>query len=98
MEKNRRKQEMDLTDQAEVTLQDFVIPAKIEAFCTQYKPQDHWSEDCDVFTDYQLRSYFKAVVCPLGDPLSLYLQELALRGFKMKNDECGEPVIYCKVR
>lgn len=98
MGKNRRKQEMDLTDQAEVTLQDFVIPAKIEAFCTQYKPQDHWSEDCDVFTDYQLRSYFKAVVCPLGDPLSLYLQELALRGFKMKNDECGEPVIYCKVR
>ena len=89
---------MDLTDQAEVTLQDFVIPAKIEAFCAQYKPQDHWSEDCDVFTDYQLRSYFKAVVCPLGDPLSLYLQELSLRGFKMKNDECGEPVIYCKVR
>lgn len=97
MGKNR-KQKMELTDQSEVTLQDFVIPAKIQAFCNQYKPSDHWTEDCDVFTDYQLRSYFKAVVCPLGDPLSLYLQELALNGFKMKQDECGEPVIYVKMR
>lgn len=94
----KRKDEIELTDQAEVTLQDFVIPAKIEAFCNQYKPQDHWTEDCDIFTDYQLRSYFKAVVCPLGDPLSLYLQELAARGFAMKQDECGEPVIYCRLR
>jgi hypothetical protein len=97
MGKNR-KQKMELTDQSEVTLQDFVIPSKIQAFCNQYKPSDHWTEDCDVFTDYQLRSYFKAVVCPLGDPLSLYLQELALKGFKMKQDECGEPVIYVKMR
>lgn len=98
MGKNRNKREMDITDQLEVTLQDFVIPAKIQAFCDQYKPQGYWTEDCDVFTDYQLRSYFKAVVCPLGDPLSLYIQELEARGFKMHNDECGEPVIYCKAR
>lgn len=93
---SKKKQQWDDNErQAEVTLEDFVIPAKIEAFCEQYKPIDQWREDCDVFTDYQLRSYFKAVVCPLGDPLSLYLQELAYKGFKMKNDECGEPVIYC---
>ncbi len=91
-----RKNELAENDgQAEVTLMDFVIPAKIKAFCDQYKPIDHWREDCDMFTDYQLRSYFKAVVCPLGDPLSLYLAELDCRGFKMRNDECGEPVIYC---
>lgn len=89
---------MELSEQSEVTLQDFVIPAKIQAFCDKYKPLDHWREDCDVFTDYQLRSYFKAVVCPLGDPLSIYLQELAERGFRMKDDECGEPVIYAALR
>lgn len=96
---SRKKQDIiENTEQSEVTLQDFVIPEKIQAFCNQYQPQDHWTEDCDVFTDYQLRSYFKAVVCPLGDPLSLYLQELALKGFKMKQDECGEPVVYVKMR
>ena len=97
MEK-RKQQDYEVAEKAEVTLQDFVIPSKIQAFCNQYKPQDHWTEDCDVFTDYQLRTYFKAVVCPLGDPLSLYLQELEMRGFKMRNDECGEPVIYCRAK
>lgn len=94
----RKQQDYEVTEQAEVMLQDFVIPLKIQAFCNQYQPQDHWTEDCDVFTDYQLRTYFKAVVCPLGDPLSLYLQELEMRGFKMRNDECGEPVIYCRAK
>lgn len=91
----RSKKNEELIEETEVTLEDFVIPAKITAFCDQYSPANEWSESCDVFTDYQLRSYFKAVVCPLGDPLSIYLQELALRGFKMRNDVCGEPVIYC---
>lgn len=92
----RNQQDYEVSEKVEVTLQDFVISSKIQAFCNQYQPQDHWTEDCDVFTDYQLRTYFKAVVCPLGDPLSLYLQELEMRGFKMRNDECGEPVIYCR--
>ncbi len=92
------KNEIENTEQAEVTLQDFVIPEKLIAFYSQYKPLDHWREDCDMFTDYQLRSYFKAVVCPLGDPLSLYLAELKLHGFRMHNDECGEPVIYAARR
>ena len=97
--KNRNDYDLvDNDEQSEVTLQDFVIPEKIEAFCNQYEPQDHWTEGCDTYTDYQLRSYFKAVVCPLGDPLSLYLLELGYRGFKMRNDESGEPVIYCKAK
>ena len=89
---------VDNDEQAEVTLQDFVIPAKIEAFGEQFEPLNHWTEDCEVFNDARLREYFKAIVCPLGDPLALYLQELALRGFKMKDDECGEPVIYAALR
>lgn len=91
-------EQFDNSGQPEVTLQDFVIESKIDAFCETYKPLSHWTESCDMFTDYQLRTYFKAVVCPLGDPLILYLQELEDRGFKMINDECGEPVIYCKLR
>lgn len=78
----------------EVTLEDFVIVAKITAFLGQYAPATHWSEDCDTFTDYQLRSFFKAVVTPYGDPLNLYIQELERHGFVMRNDECGEPVLY----
>lgn len=96
---SRKKQDLiEVTTQPEVTLQDFVISDKIQAFCDKYKPLSHWREDCDVFTDYQLRTYFKAVVCPLGDPLAIYLQELSERGFKMRDDECGEPVIYAALR
>ena len=94
----KKKQDFETTEQPDVTLQDFVIPSKIEAFCEKYKHLDNWREDCDMYTDYQLRAYFKAVVCPLGDPLALYLQELAAKGFKMKDDECGEPVIYAALR
>lgn len=90
----KKKDVIEMAGEAEVQLIDFVIPSKITAFCSEYKPLDEWQEGCDTFTDYQLRSYFKAVVCPLGDPLALYLQELEYKGFKMKNDVCGEPVIY----
>ena len=89
---------VDNDEQAEVTLQDFVIPAKIEAFGNQYEPQNHWTDGCEVFYDARLREYFKAIVCPLGDPLSLYLQELGYKGFHMQNDESGEPVIYCRAK
>ena len=90
----KKNTEIMNTGEAEVTLADYVIPAKIQAFVEQYRPIDHWIEGCDTFTDYQLRSYFKAVVTPLGDPLALYLQDLGYHGFRMRNDVCGEPVIY----
>lgn len=35
---------VEISEQPEVTLQDFVIPAKIQAFCDKYKPLDHWRE------------------------------------------------------
>ena len=87
---------VDNDEQAEVTLQDFVIPAKIEAFGEQFEPLNHWTEDCEVFNDARLREYFKAIVCPLGDPLSLYLEDVCFKGFLMQHDESGEPVIYCR--
>ena len=90
----KKKQDFETTEQPDVTLNDYVIPEKVEAFCKQYKPAQKWSEGCDVFADYQLRAYFKAVVTPLGDPLVVYLQMLSTHGFIMQNDVCGEPVIY----
>ena len=33
---------VEISEQPEVTLQDFVISAKIEAFCEKFKPLDHW--------------------------------------------------------
>lgn len=90
----RKKEKDELCGSADVTLQDYVIPAKLKAFCERYKPLDRWREDCEVFTDARLRTYFKAVVTPLGDPLSLYLEDLGTFGFKMHDDESGEPVIY----
>lgn len=96
---SKRRNEIIINNgEAEATLQDFIIPSKIQAFISEYRPLDEWQEGCDTFTDYQLRSYFKAVVCPLGDPLALYLQELSDRGFLMHNDVCGEPVIYAMPR
>ena len=54
---SRKKQDViENTEQPEVTLQDLLIPAQIEAFCEKYKPLSHWREDCDMFTDYQLRT------------------------------------------
>lgn len=90
-----KKQEI-ITEPSEVSLHDFVVPEKLQAFVDAYAPLDHWTEDCDMFTDYQLRSYFKAVVCPLGDPLALYIQGLNRHGFIFRKDECGEPVIYAR--
>lgn len=90
MEKKKGKDD----GESEVVLEDFVEPSKVFAFCNMYRPADHWSEACDTFTDSQLRTYFKAVVCPLGDPLAIYLGLLSSHGFHLVNDECGEPVIY----
>lgn len=97
---NKGKDEWADNNEEEVktTLADFILPEKVAAFSRQFEPIDHWTEDCEMFNDARLREYFKAIVCPLGDPLMLYLQELGYFGFKMRHDESGEPVIYCKVR
>ena len=42
---------VDNDEQAEVTVQELVIPSKIEAFGKQLEPLDHWTEHCEVFND-----------------------------------------------
>lgn len=93
---HKHQQTEESSAQSAVALPDFMSTTKLKAFLEQYEPLDHWSEDCDMFNDSQLRAYFKAVVCPLGDPLSIYLDTLELHGFHMHSDESGEPVLYCR--
>lgn len=84
--------------QSEVTLSDFIVPQKIVAFCDAFEPADIYRLDgeLEIFTDYRLRSYFKAVPCQLGDPLSIYIERLENQGFKMRDTILGEPAILCK--
>ena len=89
---------IDAPEVAQPTLEDFIVLGKIDAFCRRYKPCSTWREDCDVFNDARLRTYVKAVVCQCGDPLTLYIETLQQRGFKMVDDESGEPVIYALPR
>ena len=64
-------------------LSDFIIEEKVDAFCNGYEPCDEFDDDAVAFTDQHLREVFKAYVCPLGDPLKLYMEELKLAGFMM---------------
>ena len=64
-------------------LSDFIIEEKVDAFCNGYEPCDEFDDDAVAFTDQHLREVFKAYVCPLGDPLKLYMEELKLAGFRM---------------
>ncbi len=68
---------------AKVSLADFIVYAKIEAFSHGFKPADELDPGSEGFDDAKLREYFKAYVCSLGDPLALYIDALTDMGFKM---------------
>lgn len=74
-----------------VQLVDFVVPAKINAFVNAYAPLDRQEPGCEVFNDTDLRRFFKAYTCSLGDPLSVYVSMLELYGYKMVVTLEGEP-------
>jgi len=83
---------------AKVSLEDFVIREKAMAFLTSYTPCPdgmEYTEGVETFNDAQLRQLFKAYVCGLGDPLSLYIDELKTAGFLMKiHAVTGKPTIF----
>lgn len=82
-------------DAFQVHLSDYVIPEKVSAFVRTYKPCNEWDEGYQSFTDAELREFFKAYVCGLGDPLALYIEDLKLAGFQMTVSEAtGEPTIF----
>ena len=80
-----------------VSLYDFIVMDKIEAFARCYTPVDHQTETCEVFDDARLREFFKAYVLSLGDPLNLYIMELNALGFQMNVQvSTGQPVIFAE--
>ena len=84
-------------DQFQVHLEDYVIKEKVSAFVRCYAPCCEWDEGCKAFDEAQLRDFFKATVCGLGDPLKLYVEDLQAAGFRM---ECsmatGEPCVFAR--
>ncbi len=82
-----------------VSLEDFVVKDKVEAFVTAYTPAPpEWDDSnplVESFDDARLREFFKAYVCGLGDPLALYLKDLKIFGFRMRvSIATGEPCIF----
>lgn len=89
----------DNADEPKVSLEDFVLPQLIDAFCATYAPLDLWEPGCEVLTYTQLRNMFKAVPVTIGDPFVLYIQMLELSGFHFKIDiATSEFVIYVKTK
>jgi len=82
---------------AKVSLEDFVVLEKVQAFCRAYEPCNELDEGYEQFNDAQLRQLFKATVCGLGDPLKIYIEELKLGGFHMAMSlATGEPCIFAR--
>lgn len=91
--------ESEKQNQPSVTMEDFIIPQKVDAFTQNYKPVDTQTQTCEVFNDARLREFFKAVPIPdLGDPLVDYLEMLEARGFFMRVSLTGEPAIFCELK
>lgn len=76
-----------------VSLEDFFIYDKVMAFSSKYRPAKEQTFSTEVFNEERLREFFKAYVFTLGDPLKLYIQELAIKGFHMGVSVTGEPAI-----
>lgn len=68
---------------AKVSLHDFIITDKVAAFVHDYEPCDEFAPGAERFGDGELRTYFKAYVTGLGDPLWIYVEDLKLAGFRM---------------
>lgn len=78
-----------------VSLEDFCVMEKVDAFTAAYQPCDEDTDGAEFFDDSRLRELLKAYVCGLGDPLKLYIRELAVKGFRMTmNTITCEPGIY----
>lgn len=79
-------------------LRAYVIEGKVYAFVTRYEPCDDEFEADEAFTDSTLRKWFNAYPKTVGDPLTLYMDELAAHGFRMVASAIlGEPVLPVKI-
>lgn len=90
MKKDNNEEE----NNSDISLEDFIIPDKLNAFIQYYKPAKDESTCDEVYTDVKLRQFFKAWPCTLGDPLSIYINLLRESGFIMKVSLSGEPAFF----
>lgn len=80
-----------------VSISDFIITQKIDAFCSTYIHEEVEQTADEVFTDTKLRKYFQAYPRNIGDPLAGYLDMLTTKhGFKMQTSITGEPALFVK--
>lgn len=83
----------DIQQGPKVTIDDFIIPQKVTAFTTAYRPAKKQALTSEVFTDTRLREFFNAYVTKVGDPLAEYISRLERLGYKMQVSLTGEPAI-----
>lgn len=82
---------------AKVSLEDFVVMEKVQAFCRAYAPCGELDEGCERFDDARLREMLKAYVCGLGDPMKIYIEQLKLGGFHLEvSIATGEPCLFAR--
>lgn len=72
------------SEEVKVSLEDFIVKEKVNAFIRDYEPCDEFDAGAERFSDAELRMYFKAYVTTLGDPLAIYIEDLKAANFKMK--------------
>lgn len=90
---------MEKEEAPKASIDDYIIPQKIDAFVEMYKPIDKQMQTGEVFNDARLREFFKAVPVPgIGDPLKAYIQRLQDRGYTMHVSFQGEPSIFVKAK
>ena len=87
----------DAPEVAKISLKDFVIQEKVQAFVNAYEPCQEGDMGCEVFNDARLREFFKGYVLGLGDPMKLYIEDLKLAGFHMTVSAVSEePCIFAR--
>ncbi|MDD3040911.1 hypothetical protein [Bacteroides sp.] len=80
-----------------VSISDFIITQKVDAFHNTYVNTEDESTADNVFTDSKLRKYFHAYPLSMGDPLAEYINLLGNHGFKMQTSITGEPAIFVRL-
>lgn len=92
-----RRKKKDVYEEAQkegTTLEDYIIPQKIDAFVEAFQPVEQQKLATKTFDETALRVFFKAYVTTLGDPLVIYLARLEEKGFKMTvSISANEPAI-----
>nr|WP_288282213.1 hypothetical protein [uncultured Prevotella sp.] len=95
---HKKKDVFEEAKEEGASLEDFVIPQKIDAFVDAFQPVEGESAATLFFDETKLRTFFKAYPTKLGDPLTIYLSRLEDKGFVMKVGMMNEPAIFVTER